>query len=698
MDNTNRRLAKPWLPKDSDTKQDEEQEKRHSAWPPKGPEKNGPNKNSNRKPILPTGKMKKPFNYGLLAMIFIGFIIANLFFSNRTTEELEYSEFEALGSYGAIEEVQIASDKIYITLEDDVVLPSDAEFALAEKINTVQTLDKEVYTDRVSDPDLLTKLQTWGVEKYGGVSVENNPYLNFLLTWILPMALFFFMWRFLLGSITKRGGGGVMDFGKSGAKIYAEDQTGLTFKDVAGQQESKDSLLEIVTFLNQPEKYRSIGARLPKGALLVGPPGTGKTLLAKAVAGEAKVPFFSISGSEFVQMFVGAGAAKVRDLFKQANEKAPCIVFIDEIDAVGKRRDGMMGGNDEREQTLNQLLKEMDGFDSSNGVVILGATNRPEILDPALLRPGRFDRQIVVERPDLPGRIAILELHSKTVKLGTDVNFEAIAKASAGASGAELANIINEAAIRAVRFKRNAVAQDDLEEAIEVVIAGEQKKDRILSPDTKKRVAFHEVGHALAGELLENADPVHKITIVPRTKGALGYTMQLPGEDKFLITKEEMLDRIAVMLAGRVAEEIIFGQKSTGASNDISQATQTARTMITLYGMSDKFGMVGLERVESQYLGSNRVLECSDATAEEVDLEIRLMIREQHDRATALLKENESLLREVSEYLMEHETITGDTFRALIEKHQNPEEPPVEPEESLVTAEETDKAPVENQE
>jgi cell division protease FtsH len=681
MDNNNRRLAKPWLPKDSDSNQDEKQDNRHSAWPPKGPEKDGQNKNSNRIPKLPTGKIKKPFNYGFLAMIFVGIVIANLFFSNRTTQELEYSEFEALGSYGVIEEVQIASDKIYITLEDDVVLPTDAEFALSEKINTVQSMDKELYTDRVNDPELLANLKVWGVEKYGGVSVENNPYLNFLLTWILPMALFFFMWRFLLGSITKRGGGGVMDFGKSNAKIYAEDQTGLTFKDVAGQQESKDSLLEIVTFLNQPEKYRSIGAKLPKGALLVGPPGTGKTLLAKAVAGEAKVPFFSISGSEFVQMFVGAGAAKVRDLFKQANEKAPCIVFIDEIDAVGKRRDGMMGGNDEREQTLNQLLKEMDGFDSSNGVVILGATNRPEILDPALLRPGRFDRQIVVERPDLPGRIAILELHSKAVKLGTDVNFEAIAKASAGASGAELANIINEAAIRAVRFKRNAVAQEDLEEAIEVVIAGEQKKDRILSPDTKKRVAFHEVGHALAGELLENADPVHKITIVPRTKGALGYTMQLPGEEKFLITKEEMLDRIAVMLSGRVAEEIIFGQKSTGASNDITQATQTARTMITLYGMSDKFGMVGLERVESQYLGSNRVLECSDATAEEVDREIRLMIHEQHDRATALLKENESLLREVSEYLMEHETITGDTFRTLIEKHKNPEELAVEPKE-----------------
>ncbi len=674
MEHNNRRYAKPWLPKDSDSDQDDQRDNRHSAWPPKDPERSNQNRNNNRKPNLPKSTMKKPFNYGFLLMIFLGIVAFNLFFSNRTTQELEYSEFEALGSYGVIEEVQIASDRIYIVLEDGASLPADAEPLLAQKINSVQAMEKEVYTDRVSDPELLAKLKAWNVEKYGGVSVENNPYLNFFLTWILPMVLFFFMWRFLLGSLTKRAGGGVMDFGKANAKIYAEDHTGITFKDVAGQQESKDSLLEIVTFLNQPEKYRSIGAKLPKGALLVGPPGTGKTLLAKAVAGEANVPFFSISGSEFVQMFVGAGAAKVRDLFKQANEKAPCIVFIDEIDAVGKRRDGMIGGNDEREQTLNQLLKEMDGFDSSNGVVILGATNRPEILDPALLRPGRFDRQIIVERPDLSGRIAILELHAKAVKLGNDVNFEAIAKASAGASGAELANIINEAALRAVRNQRKAVAQEDLEEAIEVVIAGEQKKDRILSDDTKKRVAYHEVGHALAGELLENADPVHKITIVPRTKGALGYTMQLPGEEKYLVTKEEMLDRIVVMLSGRAAEEVVFGQMSTGASNDIEQATQTARAMITLYGMSDKFGMVGLERVQNQYLGGQRVMDCSDATAQEIDAEIRSIIQAQKERAIALLEENKELLHEVSQYLLDHETINGDTFRSLIEKHTQSEQ------------------------
>lgn len=674
MEHNNRRYAKPWLPKNSDSDQDDQRDNRHSAWPPKDPERSNQNRNNNRKPNLPKSTMKKPFNYGFLLMIFLGIVAFNLFFSNRTTQELEYSEFEALGSYGVIEEVQIASDRIYIVLEDGASLPADAEPLLAQKINSVQAMEKEVYTDRVSDPELLAKLKAWNVEKYGGVSVENNPYLNFFLTWILPMVLFFFMWRFLLGSLTKRAGGGVMDFGKANAKIYAEDHTGITFKDVAGQQESKDSLLEIVTFLNQPEKYRSIGAKLPKGALLVGPPGTGKTLLAKAVAGEANVPFFSISGSEFVQMFVGAGAAKVRDLFKQANEKAPCIVFIDEIDAVGKRRDGMIGGNDEREQTLNQLLKEMDGFDSSNGVVILGATNRPEILDPALLRPGRFDRQIIVERPDLSGRIAILELHAKAVKLGNDVNFEAIAKASAGASGAELANIINEAALRAVRNQRKAVAQEDLEEAIEVVIAGEQKKDRILSDDTKKRVAYHEVGHALAGELLENADPVHKITIVPRTKGALGYTMQLPGEEKYLVTKEEMLDRIVVMLSGRAAEEVVFGQMSTGASNDIEQATQTARAMITLYGMSDKFGMVGLERVQNQYLGGQRVMDCSDATAQEIDAEIRSIIQAQKERAIALLEENKELLHEVSQYLLDHETINGDTFRSLIEKHTQSEQ------------------------
>ena len=695
MEHNNRRYAKPWLPKNSDSDQDDQRDNRHSAWPPKDSDRSNQNRNNNRKPNLPKSTIKKPFNYGFLLMIFLGIVAFNLFFSNRTTQELEYSEFEALGSYGVIEEVQIASDRIYIVLEDGATLPADADPILAQKINSVQAMEKEVYTDRVSDPQLLAKLKDWNIEKYGGVSVENNPYLNFFLTWILPMVLFFFMWRFLLGSLTKRAGGGVMDFGKSNAKIYAEDHTGVTFKDVAGQQESKDSLLEIVTFLNQPEKYRSIGAKLPKGALLVGPPGTGKTLLAKAVAGEANVPFFSISGSEFVQMFVGAGAAKVRDLFKQANEKAPCIVFIDEIDAVGKRRDGMIGGNDEREQTLNQLLKEMDGFDSSNGVVILGATNRPEILDPALLRPGRFDRQIIVERPDLSGRIAILELHAKAVKLGDDVNFEAIAKASAGASGAELANIINEAALRAVRNHRKAVAQEDLEEAIEVVIAGEQKKDRILSADTKKRVAYHEVGHALAGELLENADPVHKITIVPRTKGALGYTMQLPGEEKYLVTKEEMLDRIVVMLSGRAAEEVVFGQMSTGASNDIEQATQTARAMITLYGMSDKFGMVGLERVQNQYLGGQRVMDCSDATAQEIDAEIRSIIQAQKERAIALLEENKELLHEVSQYLLDHETITGDTFRSLIEKHTQSEQVEGDlPEEEAAATDETEKTEV----
>ncbi len=461
-------------------------------------------------------------------------------------------------------------------------------------------------------------------------------------------------------------GSGVMSFGKNTAKIYAENETGITFEDVAGQDEAKESLVEIVDFLHKPERYTEIGAKLPKGALLVGPPGTGKTLLAKAVAGEAKVPFFSLSGSSFVEMFVGMGAARVRDLFEQAQEKAPCIIFIDEIDAIGKSRDNAMSSNDEREQTLNQLLAEMDGFDSSKGVVILAATNRPEILDKALLRPGRFDRRVIVDRPDLKGREDILKVHSKGVKISEEVDMSSIAKSTPGAVGSDLANIINEAALRAVKNGRQEVIQEDLEEAVEVIIAGKEKKDRILSPQEKRQVAFHEVGHALVAALLPNTDPVHKITIVPRTMGALGYTMQLPTEDKYLINKEEMLDKITVMLGGRSAEEVKFNSISTGAANDIERATQTARSMVTVYGMTDRFDMMALESVQNRYLDGRPVQNCSAETAAIIDDEALNIIKECHEKAKKMLKENEELLNKITEKLLEKETLMGDEFMAMV--------------------------------
>ena len=471
--------------------------------------------------------------------------------------------------------------------------------------------------------------------------------------------------------LTKRMGGNAMQFGKSNAKIYVESQTGKTFADVAGQDEAKDALREIVDFLHNPEKYKNIGASLPKGALLVGPPGTGKTLLAKAVAGEAKVPFFSISGSEFVEMFVGMGAAKVRDLFKQAAEKAPCIVFIDEIDTIGKKRDGAagIGGNDEREQTLNQLLTEMDGFDGTKGVVILAATNRPESLDKALLRPGRFDRRIPVELPDLKGRIAILKVHAKDVKMEPNVDFDTIGRATSGASGAELANIINEAALRAVRMGRDAVSQTDLEESVEVVIAGYQRKGAVISEKEKKIIAYHEIGHALVTARQKDASPVHKITIIPRTSGALGYTMQIEEGERVLMSREEMLSQLATLTGGRAAEEVVFGSITSGASNDIEKATQMARTMITRYGMSDQFGMVALETVNNPYLGGDNSLTCSPETSARVDAEVQSMIATAHDKAVTILKQNRELMDELAAYLLEKETITGAEFMDILRKY-----------------------------
>ena len=489
--------------------------------------------------------------------------------------------------------------------------------------------------------------------------------MSILMTWIFPMVLIFFMWKFLFSKMGG-GGGGVMGIGKNNAKVYMESEIKVTFDDVAGQEEAKESLKEVIDFLNGPDKYTQIGAKLPKGVLLVGPPGTGKTLIAKAVAGEAKVPFFSLSGSSFVEMFVGVGASRVRELFKDAVAKAPCIVFIDEIDAIGKSRDNQMQSNDEREQTLNQLLSEMDGFDSSKGVVLLGATNRPEILDKALLRPGRFDRRVIVDRPDFKGREAILGVHAKNVILGDDVDLSEIAKSTPGAVGADLANIINEGALRAVRRRRRKVLQEDLREAVEVIIAGKEKKDRILSPKEREVVAFHEVGHALVAAMLKGADPVHKITIVPRTMGALGYTMQLPEEEKFLTSKEELMNQITVMLGGRSAEEEVFDLVSTGASNDIERATQSARSMVSIYGMIDRFDMMALESVQNRYLDGRAVRNCSEQTSTVLDEETLNIIKAAHKKARQILRDNRDLLDKISEVLLEKETIFGEEFFGLV--------------------------------
>ena len=577
----------------------------------------------------------------------------------RQVIEVGYNDFLDMIEEGRVEQVAYEEENYQI-----VFLAKDEEGR------------EEIYkTGIFPDSELINRIEAAPneIEYANEIPTQNSPLLNFLLTWILPMALIFGVGSWFYSSMIKKmtGGNGLpsMSFGKSGAKIYAETETGKTFADVAGQDEAKEALKEIVDFLHEPGKYSEIGAKLPKGALLVGPPGTGKTLLARAVAGEAHVPFFSISGSEFVEMFVGMGAAKVRDLFKQANEKAPCIVFIDEIDTIGKKRDsGGYGGNDEREQTLNQLLAEMDGFDAAKGVVILAATNRPESLDPALLRPGRFDRRIPVELPDLAGREAILKVHARDVRMGEDVDLGAIARATPGASGAELANIINEAALRAVRLGRQIVGQSDLEESVETVIAGAQRKNAVLSEKDKRTVAYHETGHALVAALQTNSAPVTKITIVPRTSGALGYTMQVDEGDRVLMSREEIENKIASLTAGRAAEELVIGSISTGASNDIEQATKLARAYFTRYGMSERFDMVALETQSNKYLGGDASLACSERTSGEVDEAVIALVKREHAKALEILRGNESALHRIAAFLMEKETITGAEFMRLLKK------------------------------
>ena len=585
----------------------------------------------------------------VVTILLNGLIVPSM--TKRQIIEVGYNDFLDMVESGQVERVQKDTEEILFLAKD-------------ERGN------EQVYkTGLWDDPDLTSRLRDADVP-FGEVIVEQeSAIMAFFTNWILPIAVMVIFWQLLTRMMTKRMGGNAMTFGKANAKIYAENETGVTFADVAGEEEAKEALKEIVDFLHEPKKYSDIGATLPKGALLVGPPGTGKTLLAKAVAGEAHVPFFSISGSEFVEMFVGMGAAKVRDLFKQANEKAPCIVFIDEIDTIGKKRDGGgLGGNDEREQTLNQLLTEMDGFDGRKGVVILAATNRPESLDPALLRPGRFDRRIPVELPDLKGREAILKVHAKDVKMDDTVDFNVIARATNGASGAELANIINEAALRAVRMGRRVVCQADLEESVETVIAGYQRKDAAVSEQEKRIVAYHEVGHALVAAMQSHSAPVHKITIVPRTSGALGYTMQVESGEKFLMSKEEALNKIATLTGGRAAEEFMFHSITTGASNDIEQATKLARAMITRYGMSDQFGMVALETVNNQYLGGDTSLACSPETAKAIDDEVIRTVRQQYEKAMGILKENAAKLNEIAGYLLDKETITGEEFMEILNR------------------------------
>ena len=605
---------------------------------------------------------RKPFIYYYLIVMIVMILFNALmvpWIQSRTVIEVPYSTFLEKVDAGQVTDVA----------------RTDSEIQFIANTGEKDRNGKEIYatykTGPWPDEQLTERLLAHKEINFQKTIVEPvNPLLSFFLTWILPILIFVFLGNMMAKQMQKRmGGGNAMTFGKSNAKIYAESETGKTFADVAGQEEAKDALKEIVDFLHNPQKYADIGASLPKGALLVGPPGTGKTLLARAVAGEAHVPFFSISGSEFVEMFVGMGASKVRDLFKQANEKAPCIVFIDEIDTIGKKRDGGgFSGNDEREQTLNQLLAEMDGFDGKKGVVILAATNRPDSLDKALLRPGRFDRRIPVELPDLGGREAILKVHGKNVKLSDDVNFHDVALATAGASGAELANIVNEAALRAVRMGRKLVSQEDLEESVEVVIAGYQKKDSGVSVNERKIIAYHEVGHALVAACQSNSAPVHKITIIPRTSGALGYTMQVDEEQRYLLTKDEALNKIATFTGGRAAEELIFHSVTSGASNDIEQATRIARAMVTRYGMSETFDMVALETVTNQYLGGDTSRACAPDTAKLIDEEVIKSVREQHQKALQILKENEGKLHEIAEYLLDKETITGEEFMDIFHK------------------------------
>lgn len=599
---------------------------------------------------------KKPIIYYfvmiLIILCFLNMTLFPMLLKKQSVKEVSYDVFMAMTDKKQIAEVEI---------EDDEILFTDKE-------------DQAYKTSATDDPNRTERLYKAGA-KFQEINTQPSLLMNILLTWVLPFLPFLLIGFFMNRKMKKMAGGqdGMMFGmnGSSGAKVYVPSSTGIRFADVAGEDEAKELLREIVDFLHTPEKYAKIGAKLPKGALLVGPPGTGKTLLAKAVAGEAEVPFFSISGSEFVEMFVGRGAAKVRDLFKQANEKAPCIVFIDEIDTIGKRRDGQFSGNDEREQTLNQLLTEMDGFDGSKGVVVLAATNRPESLDPALLRPGRFDRQIPVELPDLNGRIEILKVHAKKINISDNVDFASIAKMAAGASGAELANIVNEAALRAVRFGRDVATQEDLQESVETVIAGYQKKSRVLSDKEKCIVAYHEIGHALVAALQSHSAPVQKITIIPRTSGALGYTLQVDNGEHFLMSKDELINKICTFTGGQAAEELIFHSITTGASNDIEQATKLARALISRYGMSSEFGMVALENVNNQYLGGDASLACAPETQREVDKEVMELVKTQRERAIQILTEHKEDLDCLAKYLYEHETITGEEFMSILEKKES---------------------------
>lgn len=584
----------------------------------------------------------------------VGMTLMTRFLDSKTMKELDYSEFITMVKNDEVQRVEFnTSGKAEIELKEDEGKPFKITYWVVE----------------LNDDELLPLLNEHGVDYKGNTNDSSSVIMEILLGWVLPFVLIYLLMGFLFRRMSG-GAGGFMNVGKSKAKLYMEKETGVTFKDVAGQEEAKESVTEIVDFLHNPGKYAEIGAKLPKGALLVGPPGTGKTLLAKAVAGEAHVPFFSLTGSDFVEMYVGVGASRVRDLFKQAQEHAPCIIFIDEIDAIGKRRDSVYGGNDEREQTLNQLLSEMDGFDTSKGILILAATNRPEVLDQALLRPGRFDRRVIVDKPDLKGRVETLRVHSRNVAMDETVDLEAIGLATAGAVGSDLANMINEAAIMAVKAGRKAISQKDLFEAVEVVIAGKEKKDRVMNPTEKKTVAYHEVGHALAAALQKNSEPVQKITIVPRTMGSLGYTMQVPEEEKYLMSKAEMEAELVTFLAGRAAEELVMDSVTTGASNDMEQATAIARAMITRYGMSEKFGLISLETVENPYLGGGTKLNCSEQMAAEIDKEVQNMLKLSYEKAKALLRTQMDALHAIAAFLLEKESITGKEFMDILDRYR----------------------------
>ena len=653
-----------------------------------GSQQGGPNNNNNN-------KKRQPIMLFVLFALIAMFITSLLYSSagSSTTEAITYSKFLDLVEKDQVKSVVFDGDQINIKLVDGAKVGSDSQTASIQaqlyKESTGQDLTITYYTAYISDADLLPLLKEHDVEIDGEISDSTAVIIYNVLSFVIPIVLLWILMSFLM----KRMGGGAMGVGKSNAKVYVEKSTGVTFKDVAGQDEAKESLQEVVDFLHNPQKYTSIGAKLPKGALLVGPPGTGKTLLAKAVAGEAGVPFFSLAGSDFVEMFVGVGASRVRDLFKEAQKAAPCIIFIDEIDAIGKSRDSRYGGgNDEREQTLNQLLAEMDGFDTSKGLLILAATNRPEVLDKALLRPGRFDRRIIVDRPDQKGRLETLKVHAKDVAMDETVDLDALALASAGLVGSDLANIINEAAIIAVKHDRKFVNQSDLFEAFELVaVGGKEKKDRVMSDKERKIVSYHEVGHALVSALQKNTEPVQKITIVPRTMGALGYTLQTPEEEKFLETKDELLAKITTFMGGRAAEQLVFESPTSGASNDIENATSIARNMVTRFGMSDKFGMMGLVTVENQYLEGRASMTCGERTAAEVDQEVLRIVTECYDKATGLLEENREILDKISDYLYEHETITGKEFMKIFRDLKGLDDPQEKKEDtSAETVEEID--------